>query len=268
MDNEIALNIRNYLKKIFMLLIFFLGLNQIIFAQANFLIWPIYPVIESSEKATPVWLENTGKDSAMVQIRVFKWSQSNGEDEYENQQEIIASPPIVKIEGEVKQMIRLSRSSVSLADEKEHTYRIIIDELPFNSEQNKEISQVSLKMRYSLPFFVYGKGLGSGKSEQTVKINEKNPRAKSILNWSIHSQDNKNYLQIENTGLLTARISGFKINDQNFKSLTESSSFGYVLPGKAYNFELSSDIKQLLDRQKELYAVVGKDISPILITKK
>ncbi|EXB24414.1 csuC domain protein, partial [Acinetobacter baumannii 1440422] len=37
-------------------------------AQATFLIWPIYPKIEANEKATAVWLQNTGKTDAMVQI--------------------------------------------------------------------------------------------------------------------------------------------------------------------------------------------------------
>lgn len=268
MNNKFFLNYRCYVKKILLLIIFFLGLSQIAFAQANFLIWPIYPAIENNEKATPVWLENMGKDSAMVQIRIFKWSQSDGNDEYENQQEIIASPPIVKIEGGAKQMIRISKSSLPFADGIEHSYRIIIDELPINTDQNKDGSQVSLKMRYSLPLFVYGKGLGSGRSQETIKLNEKNPRAKPILNWSIQTQDNKTYLKVENTGLLTARISGFKVEGQDFKSLTGTSSFGYVLPNQAYNFELNSELKQLLNSNKPLYAIINKDVAPILITKK
>lgn len=61
-----------------------LGSTQVFYAKSNFLIWPIYPVIESQEKATPVWLENTGDEASMMQVRVFKWSQNNNKDQYEN----------------------------------------------------------------------------------------------------------------------------------------------------------------------------------------
>lgn len=65
-----------------------LSLVTPVMAQATFLIWPIYPKIEANEKATAVWLQNTGKTDAMVQIRVFKWNQDGLKDNYSEQSEI------------------------------------------------------------------------------------------------------------------------------------------------------------------------------------
>lgn len=166
-----------------------------------------------------MWLENTGDEASMMQVRVFKWSQNNNKDQYENQQKIIASPPIVKVAAGDKQMIRLTKA-INVPDSKEYSYRIIVDELPIDIDKKDDVSSVSFKMRYSLPLFVYGKGIGSGNNQETKKANSKNPNARPILNWSVVENNNKNYIEIENTGLLSVRISGFKINGEEYKSMT------------------------------------------------
>ena len=240
---------------------------QIIYAKSNFLIWPIYPVIESQEKATPVWLENVGDEASMIQVRVFKWSQNNNQDQYENQQEIIASPPIVKVAAGDKQMIRLTKAA-NVENGKEYSYRVIIDELPINLEQNDDVTSVSFKMRYSLPLFVYGKGLGSGNNIDTKKINNKNPNARPILSWSIVNTNNRDYLEVNNSGLLSVRISGFKIDGKDYKSVSGSNTFGYVLAGGKFVFDINQEFKSLLLKNKPVYAVIGQDKDPIPLVRK
>lgn len=244
-----------------------LGSTQVVQAKSNFLIWPIYPAIESQEKATPVWLENTGDEASMMQIRVFKWSQKNNKDQYENQQEIIASPPIVKVAAGDKQMIRLTKV-INLPDSTEYSYRVIVDELPIDVDKKDDVSSVSFKMRYSLPLFVYGKGIGSGNNQETKKANSKNPNARPILNWSIVEDQNKHYIEVENTGLLSVRISGFQVNGKAYKSMTGNSTFGYVLAGGKLAFDINQNFKSLLLENNSIYAIVGQDKDPILLLKK
>lgn len=244
-----------------------LGSTQVLYAKSNFLIWPIYPVIESQEKATPVWLENTGDEASMMQVRVFKWSQNNNKDQYENQQKIIASPPIVKVAAGDKQMIRLTKA-INVPDSKEYSYRIIVDELPIDIDKKDDVSSVSFKMRYSLPLFVYGKGIGSGNNQETKKVNSKNPNARPILNWSVVENNNKNYIEIENTGLLSVQISGFKINGEEYKSMTGNNTFGYVLAGGKLAFDITQNFKSLLLANHLAYAIIGQDKEPILLIKR
>lgn len=67
-------------------------------AASSVLIWPIDPVLEADQQASALWLENRGSETANLQIRVFAWSQSDFADQYQNQRDVIGSPPVAKIE--------------------------------------------------------------------------------------------------------------------------------------------------------------------------
>jgi len=235
------------------------------YSQANFLIWPIYPVIENNEKAVPVWLENVGDSPAMIQVRVFKWSQEQYKEQFSNQQEIIASPPIVKIPAGTKQMIRLTQA-IPTADFKENSYRVIIDELPVAMDNEAENNRVSFKMRYSIPLFTYGKGIGSGTGQETQKLNNKNSEAKPILKWQIKQSNNKDVLEIENIGAMSARISEFKAGSNSYKAEAENNAYGYVLPNSSIQFSLSSGLKNDL-KNNVLNVVIGSKKEPFIVEK-
>ncbi|TOO38913.1 protein CsuC, partial [Vibrio parahaemolyticus] len=77
-------------------------------ANANsLLIWPIYPKITAETNATYLWMVNKGNVDSYLQVRIFKWGQNEGEDNYSNQNQLIATPPFVKIEPGEKQLIRI-----------------------------------------------------------------------------------------------------------------------------------------------------------------
>ncbi|EJN35578.1 fimbrial biogenesis chaperone, partial [Pseudomonas sp. GM80] len=67
-------------------------------AASSVLIWPIDPVLEADQQASALWLENRGNETANLQIRVFGWSQSGFEEQYQNQRDVIGRPPVAKIE--------------------------------------------------------------------------------------------------------------------------------------------------------------------------
>ncbi len=63
-------------------------------ANANsLLIWPIYPQITAETNATYLWMVNKGNVDSYLQVRIFKWGQNEGEDNYSNQNQLIATPP-------------------------------------------------------------------------------------------------------------------------------------------------------------------------------
>ena len=228
-----------------------------VFAQATFLIWPIYPKVEANEKASAVWLQNTGKTDAMVQIRVYEWNQAQKKDNYSEQNAIIPSPPVAKIKAGEKHMLRLTKSA-NAADGKELAYRIIVDELPikFKDDESKESSKVSFQMRYSIPLFVYGKGLGSGLTEESQKINKKNPMAKPILTWSIQKNTSgQSVLQLKNSGHKFSRLTGVKLSPSSEQSTFGDTAFGYVLANSTMQFELDKKTLNRLSSQSVLYGV-------------
>ena len=226
-------------------------------ADANFQIWPIYPRLEHTEKATAIWLKNVGTADALVQIRVYKWEQIDGKDSYTEQTDIIASPPIVKIKPGDNNMLRLSRAH-TLPDGREYAYRIIVDELPITIEaQNASTkAQVNFQMRYSIPLFAYGKGLGSGFSQQSNQENAKKALAKPLLTWSLQADEQgQNHLFIRNSGLKFARLGNIALTKQGqglgaqHKPLT-----AYVLAQSSTSLPISAAMRQQLASQTVLYA--------------
>jgi fimbrial chaperone protein len=228
-------------------------------AQATFLIWPIYPKIEAQEKATAVWLENTGKDDAMVQIRVFKWQQQHYQDQYQAQNEVIPSPPIAKIKAGEKYMLRLTRPAAA-PDHSEIAYRIIVDELPIqlNSPQ-ATLPKVNFQMRYSIPLFSYGQGLGSGLTEASLAENRQNQLAQPILSYWLESDGNgKTQLYIQNKGLKFARLTGVQLQHGAPQINFENIAFGYILSNSTMHFDLSQTEAEKLRKAEKLY---GQDSS-------
>ncbi|MEI2606988.1 fimbria/pilus periplasmic chaperone, partial [Erwinia aphidicola] len=81
------------------------------------------------EKASELWLENRGESTTLMQVRVFSWQQINGQEQYQTQQQVLASPPLVRIEPGKRQMVRLIKQTPP-AGGKEAAYRVLLDEIP------------------------------------------------------------------------------------------------------------------------------------------
>ena len=244
------------------------------FAQTSFVIWPIYPKIESNENATAIWLDNTGKNDAMVQVRVFKWDQKDFADSYQEQNEIIPSPPIVKIKAGERNMLRITRVGVP-ADYTEKSYRVIVDELPIKLDNTKDqgeqpSSSVGFQMRYSIPLFSYGKGIGSGLDEDSININNKNPNAKPVLTYSLErNPQGASFLYIQNTGDKFARISAIQLEEEKDNPITfDNVAFGYVLAKSTMKFPLSKENADKILHAKRFYVKDNSGVKEQLIEVK
>lgn len=192
-------------------------------AANSVLIWPIDPTIASDAKATELWLENRGDATTLMQVRAFLWQQSNGKDQYQTQQQIQASPPMVRIEPGKKQLIRLVKQTPP-APGQESAYRILLDEIPSPqpAKPDENRSGLNFQMRYSVPLFVYGNGASAKAS-------------KPVLSWRLVNVDGKQALQINNTGNVHARLSHVTLGGRS----VASSLLGYVLAHSSQTFPLS-----------------------------
>jgi fimbrial chaperone protein len=97
------------------------------FAAASVIIWPINPVIEAGTRAAALWLENRGSTPVTLQVRVLGWEQNDFADRYhDEQQSVLASPPMATIAPGQRQLIRLTRTTdAGLTGET--AYRVLID---------------------------------------------------------------------------------------------------------------------------------------------
>lgn len=163
-------------------------------AASNLLIWPIDPFFAPEDNAAELWLQNQGDQATTMQVRIVRWRQENGNERYEQQQEVVASPPIVRVEGGTKQLIRLIKQTTVPAGI-EQAYRIVVDEIPQPDGSNNPQIGLKLQMRYSIPLFVYGQGIATQRSGTHHAF--VNP---ADLSWRVVNEGGQRAVQVTNRG--------------------------------------------------------------------
>ncbi|MBO0244087.1 molecular chaperone [Vibrio sp. Vb0592] len=214
------------LKKLLLITFLFVFFSN---ANANsLLIWPIYPKISEESNATSLWMVNKGSVDSYLQVRIFKWEQNEGEDSYSSQSQLIATPPFVKIEPGEKQLIRIINQDEASAG-KEYAYRVIIDELPPTQNPQTELTEnelaVKVRMRYSIPLFIYGKGL-----TDTQKSN-RDSELWDDLQAQFIKKNNQRFVHIKYSGKHHVRLVNLQLNLPNKDPVVISDGLaGYILP--------------------------------------
>lgn len=213
------------------------------------LVWPIYQIIEADQKGSALWLENRGKDTVAMQIRILSWRQANGAERYADQTTIVASPPFTRIEPGQKQLVRMMRLAPAPAGA-EQSYRILIDELPVaQTKPDTTSAAITLQMRYVLPLFSQGSGVWT-QPRAELKRDPKSA-TQPILSWSMAQRDGKTQLAIRNTGTVHARLSSLYWGSGTTEVQSISKGFmGYVLPGQTMYWPLPAGAP----RGQQLYA--------------
>ncbi|WP_433923953.1 fimbrial biogenesis chaperone [Vreelandella sp. 21] len=206
----------------------------------SLLIWPIYPVIESHQQASALWLENRGSETVNMQVRIFAWSQVGGENQYQSQQSVVGSPPMTAIAPGERQMVRLIRQEPSPIGE-EQAYRIIVDEIPAlapnSGGESSPRAAVQLQMRYSLPLFVYGEG--ALPPERIASSNIPYPG----LTWRLVTHEGQSQLEIHNAGQHHVRLSQVTFEQPGQRNEVTNGLLGYVLPRQVRRWPLPQNIR-------------------------
>lgn len=198
-------------------------------ATASLLIWPVHPVIKADRTSGALWLENRGDTPAMMQVRVFKWSQAEGEDRFEQQHEVVASPPMIEIAPKTRQLVRLS-TVMPTRPAGESAYRVIIDEIPVTEDEGVDTPgrrAIRFQMRYSVSLFVYGEKTGASEIA-----------AKPSLHCSVVQDDSgRKKIEISNPSGIHARLQDVRLEGKDDIVLANG-LLGYVLPRSVRSFPL------------------------------
>ena len=189
---------------------------------------PISLSIQARENASGLTLSNTGDNVVHAQVRVYHWSQDETGDQLTLSRGLLASPPMIELNPNDKQLVRIIRAkapphgSGAVAD----SYRILVNELPIKSPDQKSGLQFALS--YSLPVFV-----------QPVGVVKTAPK----LQWSTHVQpDNKQIkLRVHNSGKGHAQLASLSFVDTTGTSIdVHKGLLGYVLPGATMYWTLKT----------------------------
>lgn len=194
---------------------------------------PVSVEILSDQAASSISLYNQSNESSDLQVRVFEWRQNAGQDQLIPTDEIAVSPPFLKLQPNDSYNLRVVRiNPVSVSGEQ--TYRIIIDELPKPIDNRKVDQGVNVLLRSSLPLFVVNKD------------------AITKLTWSIQQEQNNSSLIISNVGNRHALLSNLTLVDTTANksyAIKVNTVNGYILAGKARNFNISPDFKFQTDHK-------------------
>ncbi|WP_419720863.1 molecular chaperone [Pantoea endophytica] len=207
-----------------LILLLFLALTPAVHAANSLMVWPIDPAIDPEDKASELWLENRGNATTMMQVRIFSWQQVNGQEQYQTQQQVVASPPMVRLEPGQKQLVRLIKQTPPEAG-REVAFRVVLDEIPTPRTPGENQAGLTFQMRYSVPLFIYG----SGVTRDT---------AKPQLSWQEVNSGGKRWLELTNRGNGHARLSNVTIGGRKMGN----GLFGYVLANSSHRWPLTRSV--------------------------
>ena len=172
---------------------------------ASISVSPIRADVPAPSQSASVTLRNDAAQPVNIQIRIFKWGLKNGEDHYEESNDVVATPPVATVPPGGDALVRVMR-----LDQRpvvgEEPYRLIVDEIP-DANRVRNVG-VNLAVRYAIPvFFLNGDAV--------------QPR----LAWSVRNEGGKRMLVATNTGDKSSRISNLRIGGMTLRP----GLAGYVL---------------------------------------
>jgi fimbrial chaperone protein len=181
---------------------------------ASLEISPVLINLAPRQTSATIEVLNRGGESVAIQARAFVWSQTGDEDALTPTKDVIVSPPIFTIPEGSSQTIRLLLRNVGAgADGREHSYRLLLDEVPAPDSDNK---QLVVALRLSIPIMAH-----------TVA-------AVSTLKWRMeHARDGQIVLKAINTGNAYALVSAMEVtlSDGSHPKTMPVGKNPYVLPG-------------------------------------
>jgi fimbrial chaperone protein len=178
-------------------------------------------VTTAGSAASSVTLHNAGTTPINAQVRVFRWSQTNGQEKLEPTDDVAASPPVISLGPNAKNIVRIIRQTKQPVVGEE-SYRLLVDQLPDLTQQKN--GGVNLMVRYSIPVF-FG------------AANKKSP----TLAWSVAVKGDKVTLTAHNTGDRRLRLSALTVQDASGRKISLGTGLaGYALGGSTKSWTVPS----------------------------
>lgn len=185
-----------------------------------FSVTPVRIFMAPRDRATAITVTNEGDDELVMQADIYTWKQKpDGTDALTLSDDLILSPPILKIAGKSRQVVRLAMVSPPASPD-QSTYRMVLREIPEAHAADKKV-QLQIALAFSLPVFVTPPG-AKRQLECTVERSAPDAVAARCANKG------NAYAQARELALMGAdgsKIAGIE-------------SAAYILPGITRTYEL------------------------------
>jgi len=185
-----------------------------------FSVTPVRIFMAPRDRATAVTITNEGDDELVMQADIYTWKQKpDGSDDLALSDDLILSPPIIKIAGRARQVVRLAMVSPPAAP-RQLTYRMILREIPEAHAADKKV-QLQIALAFSLPVFITPPG---AKRDLLCSVARSAPDAVTA--------------RCENRGGAYAQPREISLTGANGEKVATLESAAYVLPGTTHAYEI------------------------------
>lgn len=190
-------------------------------SAGEFSVSPVRIFMQSSERAIAVTVVNEGAEELVMQSEIFSWQQkTGGEDQLTPTEDLVLSPPIVKLAPKSRQVLRLARVGPP-ATGQEQTYRMIVREVP-EARPGRE-AKVQMALAFSLPIFITPRG-----AKRDVKCDVQRQSAQAVK------------VNCANSGKAYAQIRGITLLSASGATLATRDFVGYLLPDVQRTIEVQA----------------------------
>jgi len=210
----------NNVARFLVLLFFSIAPFQAAQAAASLEVSPIRITLTKDTALAAMTIHNRSTTDTVVQLRLAKWDQIDGKDQYEDSDDLIACPPIFSVAAGEEQVVRIALGTRHDDWDTEGTYRLYIQEVPSPPDEGSG-SQVQFAVRISIPVFL---------QPETI--------SQPPLSWKI-IQDGGLWATAENSGNAHALVAGIRLvkDDEVF---FEANTHQYILPGSTMTWRLDT----------------------------
>jgi fimbrial chaperone protein len=183
-----------------------------------FSVTPVRIYMASNERASAVTVTNDGDEELVMQSDIYDWQQnSEGQDVLSLSEDMILSPPILKMAPRSHQVLRLISLNTRSKD-RQHTYRMIIRQVA-EAKPSKDNMQLQIAYAFSIPIFITPPNAEA--KLECVLANVVPDIAKAIC---------------QNYGTATAHTRAIQISSASGESMARHDSASYILPGAQKSF--------------------------------
>jgi len=197
-----------------------------------FSVTPVRIYMTPKDKAVAVTIINEGDKELVMQADLYTWKQKpDGEDDLQLTEDLLLSPPIIKLAGKSRQVVRLARLHPAQQDQQQ-TYRMIVREIP-EAIPSKDKLQLQIAIAFSMPVFITP------------------PTAKYKLDCAVsRAAADTVKASCENSGTAYVQPIDFTLEGQNNETLAVRSTGAYILPTIKRSFDIKSESNKAIPAGK------------------
>jgi len=192
---------------------------------AAFSVAPVRVNLDEAANSATVEFGNTGTEITSMQVEVMKWSQTeDGVDVYEPSEDLIAVPPIFRVEPGEKQIVRIGLFGRSAPAET--SFRVFFSELPQEQPDRVTTPVIKMRLRIGIPVFI-------------ASLEIPDPRLEMI---NTARDDNKLSVTFHNPGNTHVQVKWLYVlaEEGDDAEVVADGAGAYLLPGTTREFALKS----------------------------